>query len=480
VTVPAAEHAGTARGVGALTVLFDETIPQESGPLLAWLLALGLDARGVQVELEGPQIVFVVGGARVRAFVGHEPYPLEQLDRRRVGAAFRAGCGAVTLRFGFVPHAYFTRTPDAWYPDGFARAMSRVACALLSRGHAVVVHRAGELVVSAEEFVARLGDLDAPGCVPFSAWIDLRAGDADATLVSRGLRAFGLPEVRVEHPAAPGSWAAARRFEAALFACYRLCRGMWIGDGPFEVPRRIQIGAGVPQLFDPVDVERWDARAEGGELDPRGNVVPMEIVLRHRDDSDDVVARWAAGRLGFGGYEALFVHGLMAWLRFGQLSMTPAFPQPVPHRVIILGGDAAHAIVVSSGIGRVAQPGGEPARGNVHVEVAAFVPRALAGNVEWVEAIVESIASEAHRPDRVARLDPWALFPTNVAPFLLRPWGPVAMGGGPAVTLLELVPLTSAEAQSVRAAPQTAPARFGDYAPDTSAARWAAALAAKP
>lgn len=103
-TLPADMHASTARQVGALTVLFDEAIPQESGALLAWLL--GLEAHGIHVELQAAQVVFTVQGARVSAFVGHEPYPLAQLDLRRVGPAFRTGRGAVTLRFGVVPHLY--------------------------------------------------------------------------------------------------------------------------------------------------------------------------------------------------------------------------------------------------------------------------------------------------------------------------------------------------------------------------------------
>lgn len=40
-----------------------------------------------------------------------------------------------------------------------------------------VIHRAGDLVVPAEEFVSMLGDLDDPECRPFAAWLDLGITD---------------------------------------------------------------------------------------------------------------------------------------------------------------------------------------------------------------------------------------------------------------------------------------------------------------
>ena len=471
-TLPAAEHAATARELGALTILFDDEVPRELGQLLRWMLGFGLEQHGITVETEGSSLVFVLGGVKVRALVGHDPYPVAELSQKIVGPSFSTGRSALTLLFRFMPRAYFTKTPDAWLPTGHARVTSKIAKALLERGRAVIVHRAGELAMPGRSFVGRLGDLEAPDSVPFTAWFDLVNDGSVAT--TRGLRAFGLPEVRVEHAAAPGTWESARRFEAALFASYCLCRGMWIENGLFEVPRRIQIGATPAQLFDPVDVERWDALATGGELTPDGTMVPIEIVLRHRADSDDAARLFLEGRLGFGGYEALYVHGLMSWLRLGQVDMMPVFVKPVPHRVVTFLGDGPHVLLSTTGIGRVPQPGGELARGDAHVEVAAFVDRSTA---HVVEAIVEAIGAEAHRPDRVSMLQPWRIFRTQLAPFLLRPWGPIAMGGGPTVTMLELVPLDATELAWVEAHPQAVAQRYADYDGAKSAERWARVMA---
>lgn len=148
-TLGAAEHAALAREIGGLTVLLDEDVPRELGALLAWVNAFPLAASGIGARAEAGAIVFTFGGADVRAVVGHDPYPLDQTDRGEVGPTFVTGRGGVTLLFRFMPRKYFTRSPDAWARTGHARVMSRVARVLLTRGHAVILHRAGELVSSA-------------------------------------------------------------------------------------------------------------------------------------------------------------------------------------------------------------------------------------------------------------------------------------------------------------------------------------------
>ncbi len=477
-TLGADELAATAREVGALTLLFDEDVPREIGALLAWTLGFGFEQQGIGVEVEGKSLVFFVRGAKIRAIVGHDPYPREQTDRSEVDPSFRMGKSALTLVFNFMPRAYFTQKPDAWLEAGHARAMSRLAKIFLARGLGLVVHRAGELLVPASRFLARLGDLDDPENVPFAAWITLRPVEDGAAFSSFGLRAFGLPEVRVEGRAAPGTWASARRFEAALFACYCLCRAMWIEDGLFEVPRRIQIGSGRPELCDPVDVERWEASAEGTGKDLSGNVAPIVMVLRHRDDSDDAGAMWAAAsragasdpsKLGHGGYEALYLNGLMTWLELGQVRMISCLRERIPHRLVTLRGDGPHLVLTTSGIGRVAQPGGERARGSDHVEIGAFAPAELAHEIAEVVLVLAGLVHDAKKP---APFEPWSLSTTSLATFLLRPWGPVAMGPGAPVTLLELVPLDPAEVALAQTSPSARQALSGGWDQPASARRW--------
>jgi hypothetical protein len=478
-TMPAGEAAATARELGGLTVLLDEELPRDHGGLLAWALALPLEKHGFSVEMESGTLIFRTGAAKLRAIAGHDPYPADQTDRSDVGAAFSTGRGSITLLFNFLPRSYYVRTPDAWLALGYARIMSRLATMLLERGHAVIVHRAAELVVPGPMFTRRLGDLRDPQCVPFPAWMDLRVDADTGALITRGLRAFGLPEVRVDQRAEPNSWASARRFEAALFACYCLCRGMWIENGLFEVPRRIQIGAFPAELVEPMDVERWEAKAEGGGINLDGTMHPIEIVLHHRPDSDDAVALWAqatspqapaVGKLGHGGYEALFLAGLMGWLRLTQVGITSAIRARVAHRLITLRGEGPHFVLTTSGFGRLPQPGGDRRLANDHVEIAAFVPARIA---PMLAEIVGFIGSQIHAADRKSVFAPWGIYENEIAPFLLRPWGPVSMGAGAGVTILELLPLDPAEAAWVRAAPAAAAQRFSEYDQAASAARWA-------
>ncbi|NUO53844.1 MAG: hypothetical protein HOV80_33795 [Polyangiaceae bacterium] len=475
-TLSAEEHAATAREIGALTILFDEEIPRELGGLLAWVAKFPLEEHGIRVDVEGASLAFFFkNGTKVRAFAGHDPYPPAQTDRAFVGAAFSSGRGALTLAFSFMPRLYYTRQPDAWLAAGHARAVSTIAKVLLERGHAVIVHRAGELVLPARSFVARLGDLRDLECVPFGAWVDFRPTGDGAAFVSVGLRAFGLPEVRVEERCDPGSWASARRFEAALFAVYCLCRGMWVEDGLFEVPLRIQVGSFQAKLVAPIEVERWEAKIEGkGDLDS-----PLVLVLRHRNDSDDVAARWAEttdprapqpGKLGFGGYEALFLDGLMTRLRLGQAGIVDAITARIPHRVITLRGDGPHLMVTTTGFGRLPQPNGTREAGSDHVELAAFVPPNLSRAVGEIAA---TLAGMLHFEGRPMVMAPWAIKETQLAPFLLRPWGPISMRAGAPVTVLELIPLDPAELAALQAAPGSAHQRFADYDQAASAARWA-------
>jgi len=453
-TVSAGELAATAREIGALTVLLDDPLPTDLTALMKWALGLDLASHHVDVDVEGGKLVFLAKGVKVRALASHEAYPLAEVDTEELAPAARSHWSAITLLFGFMPHAYYTTNTDSWLPDGSARAISRVAKALVARGSAVIVHRSGERAVPRERFVAMLADLDDPECVPFGAWTKLLVMEGGTALRSVGLRAFGLPEVRVEAPAQPGTWQSARRFEAGLFAVFCLCRRMWIEDGLFEVPRRVQVGPYPPRLIPPVDVERWAAKAEGAGRDLSGNIEPMWLVLRPRPDSDDVSARWASAsrpnagdpsKIGHGGYEALYLHALMTWLHLGQVGMFSELRAVVPYRVITLRGDGPHLVIVSSGMGRAPQPGGAAERGSEHVEILAFSPPA---NAAVIAEIVGVVAADVHSPKRGEVLEPWGIYATGIAPMLLRPWGPLSMGSGASVTLLELVPLTKEEASA--------------------------------
>lgn len=464
-TLPAEELARTASLTAGLTLLLDHDLPREMGGLMAWASSLGLETHGMSVTVEGSRLVFVVRGVRVGAIFGHDPYPIEMLDCSKVPASFVTGKSSVTLVFSFMPHLYFTKDPDGWLEHGHARAMSRLAALLIERGAiGVVVHRAGELVHTAKTFRARLGNLDDPTCVPFAAWFELRK-NAAGELVSTGLRAFGLPEVRVASVCEPGSWQAGRRFEAALFASYCMCRRMWVADGLFEVPRRLQVGAYPPEMIDPVDVERWDARLESAGIE-----TPMELVLRPRGDSDDCLARWAAGTLGHGGYEALLVYGIKQLFRLDELAVGPTIERPLPFRVVTFRGYADELVMVTSGIGRAHRPGGLSMR----VELMLFAtPEEAMLQREFLHALGPKCATEQG-------FEPWRVLRTaGLGSFLLRPMGVAHVPGGPSVGLLELMPLTQAEADWAETA-RGVDAHFNDFRPEQSLHRWAQLLAQNP
>lgn len=465
-SLPAQEFASASREIGGLTLLFDEQLPREIGGMLAWAVSLGLSERGMTVEVEGSRLLFTVRGVRVGTLFGHEPYPREQLDCAQLSPSFSTGKSALTLVFTFMPWTLFTKQPDGWLERGHLRAMSRLAALLIERGGAlaVVVQRAGGLVQPAKSFLHQLANLNDPECIPFLAWTTLRETRA-GELTSSGLRALGLPEVRVALTT-PTPWEAARRKEAVRFASYCLCRGMWIENGLFEVPRGLHFDAYPPQMIDPVDVERWDAALDGD-----GVAQPLELVLYPRDDSDDPLTRWSAGTLGHGGYEALLVMGLKQLNPMHEIGSGRLIEQPRLFRILTFALSPEADVNVTSGLGRARRPGVEQEGPGARVELMTIVPAEASGLLR--EFLQEIARRSIVAPD----LAPWRVYRApDLGAFLVRPMGVVPFKAEPSVSLLELLPLTWAEADSAESA-TTLEQRFSDLRPSESLQRWNKRLA---
>jgi hypothetical protein len=135
---------------------------------------------------------------------------------------------------------------DPWAPEGTLRRASRLLRALLQpHGAAVILHRAGELVLPGRDALARLGNLEDPEVRPFGAWIDWAL-----TPDARIYRTLGMPtlggedvEIAVARPEAEVELDSAE--SALLFACHLQVReNRFLADGEvLHVPRDVQVGA---------------------------------------------------------------------------------------------------------------------------------------------------------------------------------------------------------------------------------------------
>lgn len=444
-----AAAAAAARQLGWITVLLDRPVPHGPQAQRQWAGEIRLEEPEIEVSTEA-RLAFKAFGHDISTHAGDGPFPREGLDLRDVGDDFDLGGGFVALGLGepglFRASRALGGMRDVWGPRGELRALTRLARALLEHGRGVVLHRAGHLVVSKSELLRQLGDLEDPDCVPFAAWLDFTIDGAPPAYRSWGMQAFALPDVRVVVEP-ENRWQRSRRHEAVLLACARMVRENRELEAGEElvVPIGVRVGA---YPVEPVegDSERYTVGLADGliELTPAAGAI-------------DAAERWAKASapdardpelIAPNTYRALFS------ARFGEaypsdvVADVPCVaPGVIPHSIEVRKPHADPGFVIlSAGLGRVAQPGGD-AVGAPHVELAAWVDEHSFELVTWVGRLARTLH------ERGPSAKPWKVGDTLRAPiaelgiggFVLAEGGFVVMPKGAPVTVLSLVALSPAE-----------------------------------
>jgi hypothetical protein len=177
-------------------------------------------------------------------------FSLDHADCRALPARFNAGTHAVSFLPSAVDPSQERRLagsvfPDPWEAEGTLRRASRILRALLMDGRGMILHRAGQLVLTREDALRRLGDLNDAAARPFGAWIDWAL-----TEDRRAYRTFGMStlggedvEIALTNPDAEVELDSAE--SALLFACMLQVReNRFLDDGElFHVPKDVRVGA---------------------------------------------------------------------------------------------------------------------------------------------------------------------------------------------------------------------------------------------
>ncbi|HXX30169.1 MAG TPA: hypothetical protein VEJ89_05580, partial [Myxococcaceae bacterium] len=213
--------------VGWVSVLRSAPLPSAPEALAALVAPAGSPHPRLGVHPgTGPRTIEVVWPLMHMLLVEHpSPASLEQADTRLLTPDFSPG----QLRVSLLPSAVEPGVErqvsgalaDPWAPEGTLRRASRLLRALLQpHGAAVILHRAGELVLPGRDALARLGNLEDPEVRPFGAWIDWAL-----TPDARIYRTLGMPtlggedvEIAVARPEAEVELDSAE--SALLFACH--------------------------------------------------------------------------------------------------------------------------------------------------------------------------------------------------------------------------------------------------------------------
>jgi hypothetical protein len=238
-----------------VSVLREAPLPEAAGQLQALFESVGVpgprvtssprDAGGRRhLELVWPLMHMLLTEAE-------ESLGLGPLDRRNVAPDFASGRYTVTLLPATVDPSEERRAvgegfPDPWGAQGTLRRASRVVRTLLSPGsRGLVLHRAGQLLLSREDALRRLGDLEDPAVRPFGAWVDWAL-----TPDRHGYRTLGMStlggedvEIAITNPDAEVEVDSAE--SALLFACMLQVReNRFLADGElFHVPKDVRVGA---------------------------------------------------------------------------------------------------------------------------------------------------------------------------------------------------------------------------------------------
>jgi hypothetical protein len=406
--------------------------------------------------------------------MGYQPFPKRNLDLLGVPADFDAGRGFIGLSFGLPGSS----KDDPWDEHGALRELSRLTLAMLDLCHAVVLPQAGT-VLSAETFRRRLGDLDDLGGRPFGAWVATAVDPGQNIYATYGMTLHGLPDVEV--PIALGDdWKLDRAREALLFACQQ----MVFANAPLDpkvtlnVPVGISVGAYPPDI-DAGDTEPYQVAQSDGPrrvtLKPLGDLLGTRALWRKASDPRSPNSEL----IGLNTYRELVRNQACAALKASMVSgLSPDGPElPTPFDLDVLrSNEEGGFFMMTNGLGRKRQPGGQPESGTAHVELVA----AMENHHTLLAGVLAQIGGQLHAhsgdEDHVYKAGDTIGFPVeelSTKGFVLRDAGRLQIAEGAPVHLLEVIPLTNDEYHQVRSLGSRAWLEAqGTMSPAKRAARW--------
>ncbi len=375
------EAVASACGLGTVTILLRDA-PQHGRAAIRNLFeSADVLTEGVGLDF-GPSPTLNLGGRALQVFVGHEPFPRDELDCRVCGDDFDLGSGFVSLSTGLADLDLNTRymlgnnTPDAWGPDGALRLLSKVALKLLALGTGVVVHRAGGVLYPAQHWTRLLGDLDDPDFRPFGAWTDIGFSEDRKQLQISGMSVSSHPSLAVEVEDFESDDEYIRARGALLLACSQMVhenRLLTKGER-IEVPWGVEVGA-LP--VSPADCS-GDLTASVYEVIDDGFVLrPVRVGKSPSQEWERTTSSDCPDTLSFAAYKELFlgtlmrVGGLAEIATMGFDDIPPEMPQ---HEIVVLQRDDGKFAVATCGLGRVVQPNGSVEDDTAHLEFMIVLP----------------------------------------------------------------------------------------------------------
>jgi hypothetical protein len=460
--LPLEEVVATALELGALTLLLARA-PEPGRTGIRKLLAPELlEPLGARLEFT-PSPMLHLGTGSIRLLVGHGPFPEQGLDRRLVPPGLPMGAGFLTL-LGGVPgmglklRQLAPNYPDAFGPHGSPRVFGRLAQRLLQSGaaHAVIVHRAGQVLFDGQEWLRRLGEPEDPRCRSLGAWLDL--GESQGMLSSYGMDVADLPDVSAPSsgPELPEGEAYSRAQEAVLMACHTMLHGnRLLAEGEeLVVPLGVAVGAFPLEVDNPGLSEAFAARYR---VQPGGRgvrLVPVAPVPRLAD----VWARTAStpgGAMPFPAYRQMLLDHLESKGLRKVASITcdnlPA-PQP-PHAVLVLRGENGRFVTMTCGIGRVLQSRGTVEQDSAYLEFLINLPThhpMIAESLSLLGRMLHARPPEAPPwgPEHRVRFEE-PTGPLGMKAVALAWGGRMELGAGPPVGMLVPMLMTDEELASV-------------------------------
>jgi hypothetical protein len=244
------EAVGSALLLGTITVLLP-TAPGEGRAGIREVFEAA-DILDEHVRLEFTSWPALQVGVRsMQVFVGREPFAADRLDQRLCGPDFDLGAGFLCISSGLADLELNMRLmrgsmlPDPWGPEGHIRRLTSIVQRIAEHGTGVVLHRAGNVVVPASQWLRWIGDVSNPECRPFGGWIDIGFTSEKSLLVAQGLNVFGLEDLAVDMSGHLLDVEVDRAHSALLLACYVMAReNRALEEGEvLVVPRGVQVGA---------------------------------------------------------------------------------------------------------------------------------------------------------------------------------------------------------------------------------------------
>lgn len=242
---------------GWFTLLFETPLPRDREALRARFEVASLGR--VRVH-EGPprdpmvpstrELEILTAGQHLLALELSGPPAREGLDLRQVPADFELGAYRLGVAVGVVdPLRLRLAEPDTftdpWAADGQMRVASLLARRLLAEGGlGIVLHLAGNLVLSRADFLRRLSEIDNPECKPFGAWVDWVLSPDRTRYRSIGMHAFGAMDVEIEILNIHAEVELDSAESGVLYACMLQARENRLlhPDEVFYVPKDIRVG----------------------------------------------------------------------------------------------------------------------------------------------------------------------------------------------------------------------------------------------